>query len=167
MLRFMRPVILTVIVLALLVAGCGGDDEGRVDVRSGGTDTAGTTTTGTSTEKAAPTGAAVATVKVTETEFRLSPANPSVAKAGVVEFRIRNAGKIAHALEVEGPEGEVETKEIPPGGRATLKADLRKAGRYKWYCPVGDHKGRGMKGEITVGGGGGQKKEDRGAGGGY
>lgn len=155
-----------VLIAGLVLAGCGGDDEGRVDV-SGGTDTAGTTTTGTSTEKAAPTGAAVATVKVTETEFRLSPANPSVAKAGVVEFRIRNAGKIAHALEVEGPEGEVETKEIAPGGRATLKADLRKAGRYEWYCPVGDHKDRGMKGEITVGGGAGQKKEDRGAGGGY
>jgi uncharacterized cupredoxin-like copper-binding protein len=153
--------------LALLIAlvalgGCGDDDEGRVDVSGGGaTDTS---TTGTSTEQARPTGPAVATISVAETEFRLSPANPSVAKAGVVEFKVANAGKVAHALEVEGPGGEVETARIEPGDDATLKADLGKAGRYKWYCPIGDHQDRGMKGEITVAGGGGQKKEDREAG---
>jgi plastocyanin len=134
--------------LALLIAlialgGCGDDDEGRVD--AGG-------------------GAAVATIKVAETEFHLSPANPSVAKAGVVEFQVVNAGKVAHALEVEGPGGEVETDRIEPGADATLKADLGKAGRYEWYCPIGDHRDRGMRGEITVAGGGGQKKEDREAG---
>ena len=150
--------------LILALAACGDDDEGRVDV-SGGTDTAGTTTTGTSTEKAAPAGAPVATVRVAETEFRLSPANPSVAKTGVVEFRIRNVGKIAHALEVEGPEGEVETEEIAPGSSETLKAD---AGKYTWYCPIGDHEARGMKGQITVAGGeGGARGPGSDAHGGY
>ena len=144
---------------AFLAAGCGEDDEGRVDV-SGGTDTAGTSTTGTSTE-AAPTGAPVATIDVAEAEFRLSPANPSVSEAGVVEFNVTNAGKVVHALEVEGPEGEVETDTIQPGKSATLKADLGKAGRYEWYCPIGDHKDRGMEGEITVAGGGGAEKEDK------
>ena len=147
---------------ALLAAGCGEDDEGRVDV-SGGTDTAGTSTTGTSTEPAVA-GTAVDTIDVALAEFRLSPANPSVSKAGVVEFTVTNAGKAVHALEVEGPEGEVETEAIDPGKSATLKADLGKAGRYEWYCPIGDHKDRGMKGEITVAGGGGEKKEDREAG---
>ncbi len=144
---------------ALALAGCGDDDEGRVDVQ-GGTDTAGTSTTGTSTsaESAAPAGAPVATVKVSETEYRLSPANPSVKKAGVVEFAVSNDGQIGHALEVEGPNGEVETEEIAPGSKATLKADLGKAGRYEWYCPIGDHKDRGMKGEITVAGGGGAEE---------
>ena len=31
-----------------------------------------------------------------------------------------------------------------------LKVDLDKPGRYVWYCPVGDHRERGMKGTITV-----------------
>jgi uncharacterized cupredoxin-like copper-binding protein len=153
--------VVLVVIGALAVAGigCGDDDEGRVDV-SGGTDTTGT---GTSTE-AAPTGTPVATVKVAETEFRLSPQNPEVARAGVVEFKVVNAGKVVHALEVEGPDGEVETDRIEPGSEATLKADLGKAGRYEWYCPIGDHEERGMKGEITVAGGGGDEKEDDGPG---
>jgi len=77
---------------------------------------------------------------------------------------VRNAGETVHALEVEGPGGEVETDRIKPGSSTTLNADLDEAGRYEWYCPVGDHKDRGMKGEITVAGGGGQQKEDREAG---
>lgn len=154
--------LLLVLIALAVVTGCGDDDEGRVDV-GGGTDTTGTETTGTSTE-AAPAGAPVATVTVKETEFRLSPANASVRKAGVVEFRVTNAGKVVHALEVEGPDGGVETEEIKPGSSATLKANLDKPGRYKWYCPIGDHEQRGMKGEITVAGGGGEKKEDREAG---
>jgi uncharacterized cupredoxin-like copper-binding protein len=134
----------------MALCGCGEDEEGRVDISGGATDTS---TSGTSTEESSVTGTAVATVSVAETEYRLSPANPSVAKAGVVEFEVVNAGKVAHALEVEGPGGEVETDEIKPGSSATLKADLDKAGRYEWYCPIGNHKDRGMKGEITVAGG--------------
>jgi uncharacterized cupredoxin-like copper-binding protein len=158
-----RLIVLSVIgATAFVAAGCGDDDEGRVDV-SGGTDTTGTSTTGTSTEAAAG-GSPVDTIDVALAEFRLSPANPSVSKAGVVEFNVTNAGKAVHTLEVEGPEGEVETDSIDPGKSATLKADLGKAGRYKWYCPIGDHEDRGMKGEITVAGGGGEKKEDKEAG---
>ena len=130
-------------VALIALAGCGDDDEGHVDASGGSTETI---------------------MAVAETEFRLSPANPSVAKAGVVEIQVENAGKVAHALEVEGPAGEVETGRIEAGADATLKADLGKAGRYEWYCPIGDHRDRGMRGEITVAGGGGQKKEDREAG---
>ena len=145
--------------LCVALAGCGNDDEGRVAVSGGPDTTGGTETTGTSTDKTAPGGAPIATVKIAETEYRLSPADPSVGRPGVVAFEVTNAGKIVHALEVEGPEGEVETDAIEPGKSATLKADLSKAGRYEWYCPVGDHEQRGMKGEITVAGGGGDEPD--------
>ena len=151
-----RGTLLALLIALLAFAGCG-DDEGRVDVSGGGTDTS---ASGTSTEQAGPTGPAVATISVAETEFRLSPANPSVSKAGVVEFNVVNAGKVAHALEVEGPGVEVETDRIEPGSDATLKADLDKVGRYELYCPIGDHKDRGMRGEITMAGGG-KEEEDR------
>ena len=164
----------TLAALALALGACGEDREGSV---SGTTVTSATTGAETTARTApAPTGRAVDTVNVSETEFRLDPANPTV-EAGIVEFRVRNDGQVVHALEVEGPTGEVETDQIQPGESATLKADLSKPGTYVWYCPVGDHKDRGMEGEITVGGGGGggartattetTETESGGGGGGY
>ena len=92
----------------------------------------------------------VATVDVRETDFELNPSTLRLERPGVVRFRVRNDGQAPHALEVEGPKGEVETEEIVPGRSATLTADLSKPGSYTWYCPVGDHKERGMEGKITV-----------------
>jgi plastocyanin len=150
-----------VVALAVLsLAACGEDREGSVEESGTGTTPTGASTTGTSTTPAKPSGAVVARVKVRETEFELDPPNPRIAKAGVVEFDITNAGQAPHALEVEGPKGEVETETIEPGRKATLKADLSKAGTYVWYCPVGDHERRGMKGKITVAGGGSPASTD-------
>ena len=76
-------------------------------------------------------------------------------------FAVSNAGQIPHALEVEGPNGEAKTGTIEPGKSEDLKVDLSKAGTYEWYCPIGNHKDQGMKGEIKVAGGGsGKAAED-------
>lgn len=152
---------------ALGIAACGEDNKSDNASNSG--------STGTSEEEAAaPAGPSSASVKVVETEFKLSPANPSVAKAGVVTFAVANAGKIPHALEVEGPNGEAKTGTIEPGKAAKLEVDLGKAGSYEWYCPIADHKDQGMKGEIKVAGGGSgeasedeDKEEDKGGSSGY
>lgn len=153
----------------LALVACGEDREGSVEesgtstAATGTTRTTGTSTTGTSTAPARSSGAVVAKVKVRETEFELDPANPRIAKPGVVQFDVTNAGRAPHALEVEGPKGEVETETIEPGKKAILEADLSKAGSYVWYCPVGDHEDRGMKGRITVGrGGAGSATDDSG-----
>ena len=150
------------IALAFLpLAACGEDREGSVEESGTGTSATGASTTGTSTTPAKAPGPVVATVRVRETEFELDPPNPRIPKAGVVEFDVTNAGKAPHALEVEGPKGEVETETIEPGRKATLRADLSKAGTYVWYCPVGDHEQRGMKGKITVAGGSGAAEDSR------
>jgi uncharacterized cupredoxin-like copper-binding protein len=114
-------------------------------------------------------------VKVSETQFKLSPANPSVGKTGKVKIQVTNNGSVTHALEVEGPNGEVKTAPIQPGKSARLNADFSKAGSYEWYCPIDNHKAMGMKGTIKVAGGGsGATKTDDsggksagGSGGGY
>ena len=142
--------------IGLAAGSCGGDDrEGSVE-QSGGSTTGETSTTGTTATStaSAPGGAASATVKVRETEYKIDPQNARVRKVGVVNFEVTNAGKAPHALEIEGPGGEVETDTIAPGKRATLKADLSRPGTYKWYCPVGDHEDRGMTGKVVVAGGG-------------
>lgn len=131
--------------LGALTAGCG-EDRGAATGRTG-------TGTGTTETTPAATGDAVTTVEVRETEFEISPGNPRVPRAGVIAFDVRNDGQAVHALEVHAPAGEVETEELQPGDSETIKVELP-AGTYEWYCPVGDHEERGMRGEVTVAGGG-------------
>jgi uncharacterized cupredoxin-like copper-binding protein len=95
----------------------------------------------------------VATVAVTETEFKLTPANPSISKSGVITFKVTNRGTVAHSLEIEGTaSGDAKLpQDLQPGQSATLTVTL-KPGKYEWYCPVDGHKAMGMRGEITVSG---------------
>ena len=95
-------------------------------------------------------GPPVASIDVRETEMKLDPQNPTVKRPGVVEFKVENAGQVVHALEIEAPTGEVQTQQIPAGNSATLRANLDRPGKYRWYCPVGDHEQQGMEGTITV-----------------
>ena len=144
----MRSTLLAALVVALIgVAGCGGDDNG------GGDKTAATTTTGTTGQS---TSQAAETVGVSLTDFKIDPANPRIAKAGQVAFRVKNDGGTVHSLEVEGPNGEAKLpSDLNPGQTGALTVDLSKPGKYEWYCPVGRHREFGMEGEVTVAGGGG------------
>lgn len=86
-------------------------------------------------------------------EFAIEPSTLAL-EPGSYTFHVVNEGGAVHALEVEGPSGEVETAELEPGESADLDVDLSESGEYELYCPVGDHRGRGMEGAVTVGGGG-------------
>ena len=143
----MRAAVLATLAVAVIgIAGCVGDDNG-------GSGTAESTTTGTSTSATTP---GAKTTNVSLTDFKIDPANPKVDKPGPVTFSVKNDGGTVHSLEVEGPNGEAKlAKELDPGQTGTLTVDLSKPGKYEWYCPIDDHKGFGMEGEITVAGGAG------------
>ena len=111
---------------AALVAGCG-DDEGT----------------------SRPATDAGASIRLTETDFRLQPAEATVAASGKVRVQVTNRGESVHALAIEAPGGTRTTDRIDPGATGTLEADLQ-PGRYVWYCPVGDHRRLGMHGTLTV-----------------
>jgi uncharacterized cupredoxin-like copper-binding protein len=130
-----RPLAILPALAVLTLAACG---ESRKDTSTSGS--AG--------------GSVVQTATVKESEFKLAPATLKVAKTGTVQITAQNAGSITHALEVEGPGGEVKTQDIAPGKSATIKVDFSKKGTYQWYCPIDGHKGMGMKGQIVVAGGG-------------
>ena len=153
-----KPLCAVAAAAVLGLAACGDDDDDE---------TAGTGTgTGTQAEQApSPDEPASETVTITETEFALQPAEVAVDKAGVVEFKVVNAGGITHALEVESEDLEEETEEIAAGESATLKVDLP-AGTYELYCPIGDHEAQGMKGVLNVGGASGSPEDDDGGDGG-
>jgi uncharacterized cupredoxin-like copper-binding protein len=132
-----RLVLVPVLVLGLV--GCGGGDD------------TGTTVTQAETAPAAPKATHVVTVHASE--FKLDPAEATGGEEGLVTIKIVNDGKLAHALDVEGPNGTVQFDgQIEPGQTGTLEADLDKPGTYVWYCPLDGHRGKGMQGSITVGG---------------
>jgi plastocyanin len=126
-----RFLLLTVLFLAaLLLAGCGSDD---------GDDEGGESSGGQSVELVA-------------TEFAFDPADVSVDEAGETTFTVSNEGEFPHALEIEGNGIEEETEELGPGESGSVTVDLE-PGEYELYCPVGDHRERGMVGTLVVGGG--------------
>jgi plastocyanin len=128
-----KAMLLTLPALAIVLAGCGG----------GG---------GATTESAAPSGSAI---QVKETEYSLAPGKITIAKPGTVVFDAVNAGKMGHALAIEGNGVDEETGTIDAGSSAKLTVDLAKAGTYDLYCPIDGHEQLGMKATVVVGGAGG------------
>jgi plastocyanin len=117
--------------LALPFAGCGSDDSDEPSALPRSTEGG-------------------RSVTILETEYKLTPSNPTV-KAGTVSFEVRNRGGVPHSLEVEGPSGEVETETLQPGQSETIRVDLSEPGRYEMYCPIDNHTELGMEGEVIVG----------------
>jgi uncharacterized cupredoxin-like copper-binding protein len=134
-----RLPIVALVTGVVALAGCGSDNSDD---------------NGAAAAKQSTPAAGGQSVKLSETEFKITPADPSVKKAGPVTFEVTNDGQTDHALEVEGPSGEAKTETIAPGKSATLNIDLSKAGKYEMYCPIGNHKAMGMKGDVIVAGGG-------------
>lgn len=121
--------------------GCGGDDE--------------TTTTTTAAEG---TGA----VEVSETEYAMTPSDAelesllpgetitSIVEAGQVKFEITNDGEETHSFVFNDVGKEIELgKDLAPGESAEMSVDVD-PGFYEYYCPIDDHQGLGMQGQLEV-----------------
>jgi hypothetical protein len=112
---------------------------------------------GTGDEAAAPSGGGVVEVALSDFEIQLDSGDLD---PGAYTFRVTNDGATTHALEVEGPTGEVETHDLAPGESADLAVDLSEEGDYEVYCPVDGHRDRGMELDLAVGGGGGATTDE-------
>jgi plastocyanin len=129
------------IAVPLALSACGGDDEDP-------TSTAAATEEATTTAASGGGGGGGGAVEISETEYALDPADPSVS-AGEVTFEVTNDGSITHNLEVEGNGVEEEVEDIAPGDSGSLTAELE-PGSYEIYCSIGNHKDLGMEGTLTV-----------------
>jgi plastocyanin len=112
----------TLAVLALALAGCGGDDESS---NGGGG--------GQQLALAAPEDGSL---KFDKTALE--------AKAGTVTINFANPSSVPHAVEIEGQKSDTVTE-----GETSVTADLQ-AGEYEYFCPVGTHASQGMEGTLTV-----------------
>ena len=95
------------------------------------------TATGRRRRRTTASGGGGETVEISETEFALDPADPTVA-AGSVTFDVSNDGETVHNLEIEGNGVEEVTDTIEAGASAQLTVDLEPAS-YEMYCAIGDH----------------------------
>lgn len=93
-------------------------------------------------------GAVENTVSVNLTEFRIEM--PRSLSAGKMAFKVTNTGRSAHSLEIEGNGVEEELEPaLRAGETRTWRVSLA-PGAYEVYCPVHDHKMRGMSLPLTV-----------------
>lgn len=88
------------------------------------------------------------TVEVRLSEYKIGM--PTTLRAGVVTFRVTNAGTTEHSMTIEG-QGVKKTfdKNLKPNETNTLQVDLA-PGAYQVYCPVDDHRSLGMLVNVTV-----------------
>jgi uncharacterized cupredoxin-like copper-binding protein len=128
---------LIAIAIPLTLVACGGDDSSSTTAAS---DT-------TATESTASGGGGEA-VNISETEFKLDPADSTV-PAGSVTLTASNDGSTTHNLEIEGGDVEEVTDDLAPGDSGELTVDLQ-PGTYEIYCAIDSHRDQGMEGEITV-----------------
>ncbi|HUY98880.1 MAG TPA: cupredoxin domain-containing protein [Thermomicrobiaceae bacterium] len=89
-----------------------------------------------------------APVNVTLSEFKIDM--PTALHAGQTTLNVSNTGTFTHSVEITG-NGIVQKFEstVKPGEKATLQLNL-KAGTYTVFCPVGNHRDRGMQVTVTV-----------------
>ena len=89
------------------------------------------------------------TIRVTEASYRISlSARP---KAGTVRFVIRNVDEDdAHDLVLRGGGKTFRSRTLGPGAGAVLVAKLRKGVRYTFWCSIGSHAEKGMRGSFVA-----------------
>ena len=84
------------------------------------------------------------------TDFAFALDHPPNGRGAYV-FHAVNAGKYPHAVELDGAGvSDQKSSTVQPGGTTDLAATLQ-AGDLDLYCPVADHRTRGMETHITIG----------------
>ena len=73
--------------------------------------------------------------------------DPPTVRAGQVTLKVTNTGTIPHALAIVGMGRQTAT--LQPGESVTLILNL-KPGTYTLYCPLDNHRQRGMEATLTV-----------------
>jgi plastocyanin len=126
----MRRLTPLIAILAILGAGCGGDDEQAA------------------TRPA--TVAAGGTLRVVGTEYSFDPENVLVRGAGPLTISLKNDGSLAHNLRLVRDGQELGGTPTFTGGRTESARVTLERGGYEMVCTVGNHADLGMTGTLEV-----------------
>jgi plastocyanin len=135
------PAVLAAIAFAAALAGCGSSSSSASSASSSSPAPAASSSSGTQ---------GGGTLTLSEKEFKILPAAPTLGHTGKVTITVKNTGAITHALTIDTPSGAVSTSNIAPGATATLTVNLTKSGHYTFFCPIPGHRQAGMVGALIV-----------------
>ncbi len=147
--------LLVALAVAAALAGCGSSSSSSSATTSSSSAATSSTAasssgSGSGASSAASGAGGAEALALSEKEFKILPAAPTLGHTGKVTITVKNTGAITHALAVDTPSGTVSTGNIAPGATATLTVDLTKTGHYTFYCPIPGHRAAGMVGVLTV-----------------
>jgi plastocyanin len=80
--------------------------------------------------------------------FKFMPSTMSVNKGDTVKVTFKNTGGF-HDFVIDEFKS-AKTKQIGANASETIEFVADKAGTFEYYCSVGNHRGMGMKGTLTV-----------------
>lgn len=94
----------------------------------------------------------VKTIEIVAKDLDYTPNELRASPGQQLEVTLINRGEVEHNIEFELPKGEKELESnVQPGNRATLTFQApQEPGTYTFYCPVKDHKEKGMVGKLIV-----------------
>ena len=129
-----------------LLAACGGSSNNA----SGNTATTTSSSTAAAGSSSGDSAAGQAqTLSVSEADFSIKLDN-STLPAGDYTITVKNDGHATHNLVVEQNGSDVaKSDSIGPGASATFTVTLA-AGKYVFYCSIGNHRAMGMVTDVTV-----------------
>jgi hypothetical protein len=88
------------------------------------------------------------TIRVVERDYAISLA--AKPRAGKATFVVRNTGEDAHDFWVRGGGRTWKTRVVAGGRTASLTAALKRGVRYRFWCGVGSHAEKGMRGSFVA-----------------
>jgi plastocyanin len=108
----------------------------------------------TSASGRAPASPEPEAVTIVATEYAFSPAEIHVAAGQPLRLTLVNKGKDVRSIRFTLSYGELPfATSVPPGQSATeVLSDLGDPGRYRFYCPMSEHRERGMSGVLVISG---------------
>jgi plastocyanin len=90
-------------------------------------------------------------VQITARDYDFSPDVIKVQRGTTLRVRFVNKGSHPHSLVFDFPSLDRTMRTLRPGESATINFRVpNQRGTYTFFCPIGDHAERGMRGELIV-----------------
>ncbi len=88
-------------------------------------------------------------VTIEAREFAFSPTVLMLKMGQPIRLTFKNTGKMPHNFIIDEING-AKTAMVSAGQTTTIEFTPTKAGTFKFYCGVGNHRAQGMEGTVTV-----------------